>query len=610
MSKVRGKDWNGSGAQDENPGQAGSRLGAPLSGRSTADLGSFVSILFRRKWIIIPFVVLMPLVAWAQSAAGTPRYEASAEVLLNRQSQSLSGVTDLLVWQPERVIRTQTSIARLPIIGDRVVSAAGLDRSAGSFLASSWVGSDEQIDLLTFHVRDTDPALAVTLTNLYARKYLEYRRELDTKALNEALRSVNRQLASLRGQGLSVDSSLYGTLAQKQEQLRSAQTLQASNAFLVREATDAGQVEPQPKRTAILALALGLVLGLGLAFLVDALDTRVRDPEELADDLGLALLGSLPAPPRSIRRRRGLVMFDNVTSPDAELFRILRTTLEVTALSGACRSIMVTSAVKGEGKSTTAANLAVAFARAGRHVVLVDLDVRRPSLNSFFDLQRRPGITDIVAETASIEDSTLRLTFDDWSARATRQLAVHGPKPVTEAEGRRRVGVLEVIGSGASQPNPAEFVDTSRLDATLERLAERGDLLIVDGPPLLLAGDALTLSAKVQAVLLVARMNVFRRGQIGELYRVLLASPAVKLGLVATDHSAPFKRSYYGSSWRPEDALDETPARAPRSRRVRAQQPEATMASGPRGVVGGAGDESELEDADFDSERPSKRQWA
>jgi succinoglycan biosynthesis transport protein ExoP len=607
---VRGKGWNGSGAQDENPGQTGSRPGAPLSGRSPADLGSFVSILIRRKWIIIPFVVLMPLAAWAHASGGTARYEASADVLLNRQSQALSGVTDLMVWQPERVIRTQTNIARLPDIAERVVSAARLDRGAGAFLASSSVGSDEQIDLLTFRVRDTDPDLAVALSNLYARKYLEYRRELDTKSLGEALRSVNRQLASLRAAGLSVESSLYASLVQKQEQLRSAQTLQASNALLVREATGAGQVEPKPERTAFLALALGLVLGLGLAFLVDALDTRVREPEELADDLGLALLGSVPAPPRSIRRKRGLVMFDSVTSPDAELFRILRTTLEVTALSGDCRSIMVTSAVKGEGKSTTAANLAVAFARAGRHVVLVDLDVRRPSLNSFFDLERRPGITDIVAETASIEDSTLRLTFDDWSARATRQFAAAGPKPLTETDGRSPTGVLEVIGSGASPPSPAEFVDTSRLDATLKRLAERGDLLIVDGPPLLLAGDALTLSAKVQGVLLVARMNAFRRGQIGELYRVLLASPAVKLGLVATDHSAPFKRSYYGASWRPEDILDEAPARAERSRRVRTPEPETMRVSGPRGVVRGAGDESELEDPDFDSERRSKRQWA
>jgi Mrp family chromosome partitioning ATPase len=611
---VRGRYPSASGdVHAEIPGKTGLRQGSSLSARSPADLSSIISTLVRRKWIIIPFVVLMPLAAWAHSAGGAPSYEASADVLLNRQSQALSGVTDLLVWQPERVIRTQTSIARLPVIADRVVREAGLERDAGAFLGQSSVAADEQIDLLTFRVRDVDPGLAVELSNVYARQYLAYRRELDTKSLVEALRSVNRQLASLRASGLSVESSLYASLVQKQEQLRSAQTLQASNALLVREATGAGQVAPQPRRAALLALAVGLVLGLGLAFLIDALDTRVRDPDELADELGLALLGSVPAPPRSLRRRRGLVMLDDVTSPDAELFRILRTTLEVTVLSGECRSIMVTSAVKGEGKSTTAANLAVAFARAGRHVVLVDLDMRRPSLNTFFDVARRPGVSDIVAERASIEDSTLRLTFDDWSQRGMQRLAT-ARVPVGQGEGQRPAGVLEVIGSGAATPNPAEFVDTSQLDATLERLTERGDLLIVDGPPLLLAGDALTLSAKVHALLLVARMNAFtRRGQMRELYRVLLTSPALKIGLVATDHSAPFRRPYYGASLRPDDELPEAlPDRAKGTRRARtAREGSIIPASGVRSVVQPSGDERELEeDSELGSERRSKRQWA
>jgi succinoglycan biosynthesis transport protein ExoP len=289
---------------------------------------------------------------------------------------------------------------------------------------------------------------------------------------------------------------------------------------------------------------------------------------------------------------------------------MLRTTLEVTALSGDCRSIMVTSALKGEGKSTTAANLALAFARAGRHVVLVDLDIRRPSLNSFFDMEGRPGITDIVSEQASVDDGTLRLTFDDWWERGTQRLSAAGRPPINQGDGRSSAGVLEVIGSGAAPPNPAEFVDTSRLDATLERLRERSDLLIVDGPPLLLAGDALTLSAKVQGLLLVARMNALRPGQIAELNRALLASPALKLGLVATDHSAQFRRPYYAASWR-YDETPETVSTRSEKRRVRTvEQGAIRSTSGLRGAVSRSGDQSEHEDSELGSERRSKRQWA
>jgi succinoglycan biosynthesis transport protein ExoP len=534
--------------RDQPPGHGGGYGQPPNEGGSATDLRGYLSLLWRRKWIIVPVLVLMPMGAYLHASGGTRSYEASAEVLLNRQSQALSGVNDLLVWQPERVIRTQTSIARLPVIAQRVVEAAKLQRDAGAFLGQSSVGSNDQIDLLTFRVRDTDPDLATQLANLYAQKYLEYRRDLDTKALREARKTVRRQIRSLRAQGLSVESSLYSSLIQKQEQLASAQTLQKSNALLVREASGAGQVAPQPRRAAFLALALALILALGLAFLVDTLDTRVRDPEELAERLGLPLLGSVPEPPRHVSRRRGLVMLDDLNSASAELFRILRTTLEVTALAGGCRSMMITSALQGEGKSTTAANLSIAFARTGRHVVLVDLDIRRPTLNRFFDLGGRPGITDVVYERASVEQAALRLTygqvFEPVSIEELRRLE-HLDED--QANGKRAPGVLEVIAAGTPPPNPGEFMVTSQLDATLDRLRQRADLIVVDGPPVLLSSDALTLSSKVDGLLFVARMNAFRREQIGDLYRALLASPAMKLGLVATDHAAVHKRSYYGA---------------------------------------------------------------
>ena len=297
----------------------------------------------------------------------------------------------------------------------------------------------------------------------------------------------------------------------------------------------------------MLAFVFAVVLGLGIAFLVEAIDTRVRDPEELAELLGLPLLGSLPEPPKLLRARNRVLMLDAPNSGDAELYRMLRTGLEVTALQSGCRSIMVSSALAQEGKSTTAANLAVAFARAGRHVVLVDLDLRRPSLDRFFDLGTRPGMTDLVYGRASIGDAGMRMTFGDAFEPSypggVRLLRTDRPE-----KGETEPGILDVIGSGTLPPNPGEFMVKPELDSTLEQLLERADLLIVDGPPLLLAGESLTVSTKVNALLLVSRMNAFRRAQIRELERVLMSSPAVKLGLVATDHESMPKREYYGSA--------------------------------------------------------------
>jgi succinoglycan biosynthesis transport protein ExoP len=564
------------------------------------DVRGYLALLGRRKWIIIPFLIFMPLATYIYAAQGTAVYEASAQVFLNRQSQALSGLDDPLILQPERVIRTQADIARLPVIAERVVDEAGLTgRTPRRFLKQSSVSANEQVDLLTFRVRDEVPSRATRLANLYATKYIEFRRELDTKALREASQAVRAQIETLEDKGLLVNSGLYSALAQKLQQLQSAQVLQQSNALLVREASQSDQVEPRPMQMAVLALGLAGVLGLALAFLVDALDTRVRDPEQLADTLGLPLLGSLPEPPRALRNAGRVVMLEDPNSASAEPYRMLRTSLEVTALATGCRSIMVTSALAQEGKSTTAANLAIALARAGRHVVLVDLDLRRPALDRFFELQGRPGITDLVHGRSSIGDAGVRHTFGDAFAPPFRGdlRVLQGGEMDTGND--REPGILDVIGSGSLPPNPGEFVVTSELDAALARLQEGAELIIVDGPPLLLAGDALTLSAKVDGLLLVTRMNTLRRGQIGELERVLAASPTVKLGVVATDHTAMSKRAYYGAAmW------------AARQEERSRSRPGRTPAEGGRAYTDDTNDLlPELEDEDRGESAAARRSW-
>ena len=159
------------------------------------------------------------------------------------------------------------------------------------------------------------------------------------------------------------------------------QALLGSNALLVRAASGAVQTQPRPTRNGALAAMLGLLLGVGLVFLRDALNTRVRTAGEVQSRLDLPQLGRIPEPPRRLRSGKGIVMLTDPLSPAAEPFRILAANLDFVNLERNARTIMFTSATHGEGKSTTVANLAVALARGGRRVILADLDVRKPSLD-------------------------------------------------------------------------------------------------------------------------------------------------------------------------------------------------------------------------------------
>ena len=539
--------------QDPTLNRDGAAVRAPADG-AAPELRSYLSLLWRRKWILLPFLVLTPIVVHFATTQGTSTYEASSQVLLNRQSANVSGLGDPLVFDAARTIRTQAGIARVPVIARRVIEAAKLDWSPGEFLGRSSVDSDPDVDLLTFLVRDEEPARAVLLSNLYAETYIEYRRRLDTTALSEALRILRQQIEQLRSQGLA-SSGGYSTLVDRQQQLQTAVVLQKSNAILVQHAEGVAQVTGPNRQNDYLAIGAGIIIALALAFLIDALDTRIRSADDLAAELQLPLLGGLREP-RSVGRRERLVMLDAPTSASAEMFRILRSTLDVGPTLGRRRVLMVTSALAGEGKSTTAANLAIAMARAGRRVVLADLDLPRPRLERLFRLPPGPGVTDVLLGKARLEDALVRIPL----APAGRQQPADGL--AESGDGRRHDGgygygngsssggTLDVICAGEPVTHTGDFLLTPTLDELFAhlRVRELGDLIVVDGPPLLLSADALTLSSHVDALLLVARANTLRREQIGQLKRALAVAPAVKLGLVVVGDMGSQAGPYYQSS--------------------------------------------------------------
>jgi tyrosine-protein kinase len=499
-------------------------------------LADYVAILRRRAWIVILVPLVAAFVAFKFSASQPPLYAAQAKVLVNRSSGVVSGVTagqDPTAYDPVRFLMTQAKIARSPALARRVVAAAGIPGiTAAALLGSSSVSPETDADLLDISVSAPNPNQAVLLANAYAHGFARYKTELDTARITEALGVLKARAKTLEKRG-ETTSIAYQTLLQYQGQLETSESLLANNTSVLQPAAGAGQIQPRPWRNFIVGGLLGAMLGLGLAFLAEALDRRVRNGEEIGAALDLPLLGRLARPPRRLRKRMELVMLAEPASAGAEAFRKLRTSIELANRKPRARTIMFTSAEQRDGKSTAAANVAIAFARAGRRVALVDLDVRRPSLHSFFHLVSNRGITDVVFHRENvagvIEQVALPAAY--FPAGASNGQPA---KSSNSSNGRSDLhGVLHVLPCGTIPSAEAEFLESDRVSAVLAELGEAFDIVIVDSPPLLAVGGAMSLSTKVDAIVLVTKFGI-RRPILQELGRQLDNANATTLGYILT----------------------------------------------------------------------------
>jgi polysaccharide biosynthesis transport protein len=502
--------------------------------RTAPQPSDYLRVLGRRKWIILLALVLVPLVAVLLSLREQPLYQASAQVLLNRQdiAASLTNIQDPTLFDANRNAQTQAQLARVPEVGRRVVQALDLrDRGAYDVIGQSVVSASEETDLLTFSVVDADRELAPRLATEYAQQFTLYRTELDTRTLRSARESVDAELDALKSEGKE-GSALYADLADKQQQLGTLETLYTSRAVLVRPAEGAAQIQPKPVRNGIIGGMLGVVLALVFAFLAEALDTRVRSGDDIGEKLGLPLLARVPEPPRRLRKRPRLVWFEAANERHAEAFRMLRTNLDLVNLEVKARSIVVTSSVGGEGKSTTAANLAISLARTGRRVLLANFDVRASGLERFFGIAARPGLTNVALGEVELDDAITPIAVGDTSASGIETAASAGAAATNGGRPEEMPTVVEVLTAGPVPPNPGEFLASHRVAAILGELKTRCDVLIVDAAPLLVASETLALMGQLDALLLVARLKVLRSSMLTELQRILRTCPIPVLGYV------------------------------------------------------------------------------
>lgn len=517
-----------------------------VSQSAHSGLRMLLTTIARQRLLLALVIVLVPAVAYGLSKGQEKRYEASAEVLLNRQNlaNALTGTPDPSAPSGSATfVQTQSMVAASPNVARKALQRAErTDRTPSEFLDNVEVEPSPDSDILVFTVDDPDPEVAVQLANAYAASYADYRRELDTAPLTKAERGLQQRLDSIQPK----EGSLYEQLQDEQQKIQTLQALQTGNATVTGPATEAFLTQPRTARNVVLGFVLGTLLGLGLAFGRQSLDNRVRSADELSSALDLPLLGRIPPPPKGGSGRTQLEMLRDPHGVGAEPFRLLRTNLSFASLDRPLRSILVTSAAPAEGKSMLMANLALTYARAGESVVLVDLDLRRPSVHRLFDEPQVPGLTDVVLRRTPLPGALRAVSIDNADAGA----------PQNGGSSSAKHGSLWVLTAGIAPPDPGELVGTDVLGRMLQYLEQTYDVVLIDAPPLLAVGDGMTLSAKVDAMLIVGRLGIVRRPLLKDLHRLLGAVPARVVGVVATgtDEDAASYDYDYGYTNHAEDA--------------------------------------------------------
>jgi capsular exopolysaccharide synthesis family protein len=472
-----------------------------------------------RIWIVLLVAALAVGAALALDLSATQTYAASANVLLNIEQSPpsvFSNTQSGSVTNPARELDSQIQVMKSGDIDHNVRRALGHDAAAISSVSMSGVG---QTDVIQVTVESPSPSVAHRAADLYAQTYVTTQREQAVNSLLATGTELQKRLNGIQAQlnttppGPQHDAlaAQYQLFTQSLNEVQVNASVQQGGAQVVDRGTvPVSPVKPQPVRDVALALALGLLLGVGLAFLAEYLDDKTHTIADVARyGHGLTVLAEIPAV-TSWRDRKSahVVALEDPSSSAAEAYRSLRTSLQIITLRRDLKALLVTSPTSAEGKTTTVANLGVAMARAGRRVVLIDLDLRRPRLGRFFRLDSAAGVTSVLVGDVRLAD------------------ALH------EVQVAPGVPPLQLLTSGPVPPNPSELLGASRVAELLATLQRTADLVIIDSPPLLPVTDALVLSGRVDGVLLVVGADITRRRHLARSVDLLGQAEAPLLGAV------------------------------------------------------------------------------
>jgi succinoglycan biosynthesis transport protein ExoP len=523
----------------------------------TVRLEDYLRVLKERAWVIVPCVLAVFLVVLVSSLRTTPLYSSSAQIQYDKSSMN-TAVFGYEVfgydYNRDRTIQTATAVVgKNQAISDAVKMQLGKDGSPGaqrsSASLSGMVGAspEQNSDTVVISATSPDPNEAAAVASAFATQFIAYRKDSARAQVAEARNTIDEELRTMTPAELQSD---YGLMMQdKYASLRILEAMQGSDfKLLVQAAVPGAPFTPQTKRDVTLAIVLGLVLGIGLAFLLEYLDKRIKDERTLEKVSGLPVLAGVPLVGRAWRKSRNgvrtaeVVGFAGDRSPLLESFRTLRSTLQYFNVDGSLRKILVTSGLPQEGKTVTTVNLAISLAMSGKRVIVLEADLRRPMVHEYLGLANEIGLSNVLAGNSSLPAALQLVSMDSFIPARSRK-GENGAAPSVLRKN------LYCITSGPLPPNPAELLQSTRMADIVSELEQLADYVLVDSPPVLPVSDAMALATNVDAVILTARLNSTTRDEIAQVRGLLQRAGAHVIGVVAggvkVRRGHYYRRGYY-----------------------------------------------------------------